>query len=59
MADKDTRKRVIRDDAAARISNISSDSAKIQWHPAFASALQLELLENRDDLEYRQEEILV
>jgi hypothetical protein len=26
-----------------------------QWHPAFCSAIKLELLENKDDLEYREE----
>ncbi len=28
---------------------------KIQWHPAFAAALEMELLENKDDLEFERE----
>ena len=28
---------------------------KLQWHPAFAAALEMELLENKDDLEFERE----
>ena len=28
---------------------------KIQWHPAFVAALEMELLENKDDLEFERE----
>ena len=28
---------------------------KLQWHPAFAAALEMELLDNKDDLEFERE----
>jgi len=31
------------------------EETKIQWHPAFCSAIQLELLDNRQELEFEQE----
>ena len=30
-------------------------TTKIQWHPAFAAAMALELIQNRDDLVYKKE----
>ncbi len=34
---------------------MAENKQKIQWHPAFAAALEMELLENRDDLEFERE----
>ncbi len=31
------------------------DDTKIQWHPGFVAAMNLELAENRDDLIYEKE----
>ena len=34
---------------------MAGNKQKIQWHPAFAAALEMELLENKDDLEFERE----
>ena len=34
---------------------MAENKQKIQWHPAFAAALEMELLENKDDLEFERE----
>ncbi len=33
----------------------AENKQKLQWHPAFAAALEMELLENKDDLEFERE----
>lgn len=34
---------------------IKEQEKNIQWHPAFCSAMELELLANKDDLTYERE----
>lgn len=42
-------------DRIIRKNNKSEKNKKIQWHPAFCSAIRLELVANKGDLEYNSE----